>query len=455
MEQRHRCVADVARAESEAIGHRHAGDRDLAVAAHDSLGITAGARGVDQHEQVIGRRVLKSNFGVAVCCDLVSPRGGVDVDVVDIAQRASRIRVGQYQLAVGMVDVSMQRRTPAHRVKPHRDNSRHPRGDQDRGEERCVLQQHPDVRRPARVKPRAQCRRDRSALPEMVAPADERILEVDAPIVDINQRGQQIGDGRKCAVRLLAASCTGRGRRGVRQLATDLQQLPGGAAQRELGLLGGQEVAVHRVVGVDADAAMDVNDAVCHPMPGISRPECGGGDLGVGGQILAESPRRLGKCQPQALDVDVAVRQPLPDRLEAADRAVELFTGLCVFSGQLQSSLEHAELERAVAQDIQRLDPVDDLVAADDTSTTDLDAVEPEMPDAAQAGGVQCGHGDARVAGGDQENGSTGIGFGRHQEAVGDRPVRDLSAGSGQPVAVAGMSRPAPVRRPFRRPVRR
>jgi hypothetical protein len=32
----------------------------------------------------------------------------------------------------------------------------------------------------------------------MVAPADERILEVDAPIVDINQRGQQIGDGRKC-----------------------------------------------------------------------------------------------------------------------------------------------------------------------------------------------------------------------------------------------------------------
>jgi len=31
----------------------------------------------------------------------------------------------------------------------------------------------------------------------MVAPADERILEVDAPIIDVNQRCQQIGDGRK------------------------------------------------------------------------------------------------------------------------------------------------------------------------------------------------------------------------------------------------------------------
>ena len=44
---------------------------------------------------------------------------------------------------------------------------------------------------------------------------------------------------------------------------------------------------------------------------------------------------------------------------------------------------------------------------------------------------------DARVAGGDQENESAGIGFGWHKEAVGDRPVRDLSAGSGQSVAVA------------------
>src|SRR3984885_2256986 len=162
---------------------------------------------------------------------------------------------------------------------------------------------------------------------------------------------------------------------GVRQLATDLQQLTGGAAECELRLLGGQKVAVHRVVGVDADAAVDVNNAVCHPMPGISRPECGGRDLGVGRQTLAESPRRLGKCQPQALGADGGAPQPLPDRLKAADRAVELLAGLCVFSGQLQSAFQHAELERAVAQYVQRLDPVDHLVTADDTSTADLDPV--------------------------------------------------------------------------------
>jgi hypothetical protein len=32
-------------------------------------------------------------------------------------------------------------------------------------------------------------------MPEMVGPADERILEIDAPVVDIDQRRQQIGDG--------------------------------------------------------------------------------------------------------------------------------------------------------------------------------------------------------------------------------------------------------------------
>jgi hypothetical protein len=34
----------------------------------------------------------------------------------------------------------------------------------------------------------------------MVAPADERILEVDAPFVDIDQRCQQIGDSGKSLV---------------------------------------------------------------------------------------------------------------------------------------------------------------------------------------------------------------------------------------------------------------
>ena len=67
----------------------------------------------------------------------------------------------------------------------------------------------------------------------------------------------------------------------VGQLAADAQQLPGRAADRELGLLGRQEVPVHRVVGVDPDAAVHVNGGVRHAMAGIGRPERRRPDLDV------------------------------------------------------------------------------------------------------------------------------------------------------------------------------
>ena len=134
------------------------------------------------------------------------------------------------------------------------------------------------MRWPTRVEPRTQCRGHRGTVPEMVAPADERILEVDAPVVDIDQRRQQIGDGRKVSSQQLGG--------GLRQFAPDPAQLTGGAAQCELGLLGGQEVSVYRVIGVDTDAAVDVHDGVRHPVSGVRRPERGGGHFGVGGQVL-------------------------------------------------------------------------------------------------------------------------------------------------------------------------
>src|SRR5581483_7084527 len=112
-----------------------------------------------------------------------------------------------------------------------------------------------------------------------------------------------------------AGAVTGSGR-GVRQLTADAQQRRGGPAQRELGLLGSQEVPMHRMVGVNADTAVDVNNGVRHPMSCVSGPECRGGDLGVTRKILAEPPGGLGQGEPQPLDIDVAVRQPLPHRLE-------------------------------------------------------------------------------------------------------------------------------------------
>ena len=88
-------------------------------------------------------------------------------------------------------------------------------------------------------------------------------------------------------------------RQGYRPVRGRSQQLPGGAAERELGLLGGQEVAVHRVVGVDADTAVHVHDGVRHAVAGVGRPERRGGHVDVGGQVLGEPPRRLGQRQPQ------------------------------------------------------------------------------------------------------------------------------------------------------------
>src|SRR5438093_1089331 len=98
-------------------------------------------------------------------------------------------------------------------------------------------------------------------------------------------------------------------------------------------------------------------------MSGVGRPECRGSHLGVGGQILAQSPCGLGQCQAQSFDVDVAVRQPLPDRLKAADRTVKLLTSTRVFSGQLQAPVQYPELKRAATQRSKRGNPGDRVVA--------------------------------------------------------------------------------------------
>ena len=69
-------------------------------------------------------------------------------------------------------------------------------------------------------------------------------------------------------------------------------QLRGGSAEGELGLLGRDEVAVHRMVHVDTDAAVDVDGGVRDPVTGLGGPERRGGHLDVGRQVLGQPPRR-------------------------------------------------------------------------------------------------------------------------------------------------------------------
>src|SRR5580693_6970318 len=106
------------------------------------------------------------------------------------------------------------------------------------------------------------------------------------------------------------ASSPGGLSRGFRQFTADPTQLSGGAAERELCLFGGQEVTVHRVIGVDADAAVHVHDAVRHPVPGVGGPERRAGHVDLGGEILRDAPGPLGEGEPQPFDIDVTVGQP-------------------------------------------------------------------------------------------------------------------------------------------------
>ncbi|CPA14045.1 Uncharacterised protein [Mycobacterium tuberculosis] len=55
----------------------------------------------------------------------------------------------------------------------------------------------------------------------------------------------------------------------------------------------------------------------------------------------------------------------MPHRLEAADRAVELFTGARIFGRHLQSALEHTELKSGAAQGGKRAEPNRDIGSAD------------------------------------------------------------------------------------------
>src|SRR4051794_22644624 len=98
-----------------------------------------------------------------------------------------------------------------------------------------------------------------------------------------SRRGTRFGAGpMRCAPRSAPHWRRDAGRQlrgGVGEVLTDDEQLGGGAAQRELGLLDPQEVAVDRVVEVDADAAVDVQAGVAELVAAFARPPLRRGDL--------------------------------------------------------------------------------------------------------------------------------------------------------------------------------
>src|SRR5262245_66034681 len=76
------------------------------------------------------------------------------------------------------------------------------------------------------------------------------------------------------------------------QHAPEPHEADGGAAQVQLELLGGKEVAVQRVVAVDAHPAVDVLRRVHHPLTTLGRPVLRGRHLLRRRQADVEPPRR-------------------------------------------------------------------------------------------------------------------------------------------------------------------
>src|SRR5262245_59840352 len=137
-------------------------------------------------------------------------------------------------------------------------------------------------------------------------------------------------------------------------------ELAGCGAERELDGLRPQVVAMDRIVDVNPDAAVQVLGGVDDAVAGLRRPEVGDPDLVARRDSRAEPPRARPAGDAYGFDVDPRFRRALLHRLEAADRPVKLPALRRVVRGDPQRPLDHAELERAQAEQRAIDHPLDD-----------------------------------------------------------------------------------------------
>src|SRR5262245_4247663 len=104
----------------------------------------------------------------------------------------------------------------------------------------------------------------------------------------------------------------------------EVDQLPARSPEHQLELLGQQEVAVQRVVAVDADAPVQVLGGVDDPLPAGGGPVLGDRHLAVRREARREPPGGLQHREPDGVGVDIGVRSPLAHGLERGDGPAEL-----------------------------------------------------------------------------------------------------------------------------------
>ena len=253
-------------------------------------------------------------------------------------------RLGEHQLAVGVLDVAAQRVTAAGRVQPHR--HRCPRRPQPpaASEKNGVLPSSTPTCGGAPGRAR------RAAAPPRVARGAAMWLR--QVTNESSNRHAAVGRRRSSGAGAGLATDRSSGTAYAERLRPGCRPVRGrvAAAARwrppsanSVCLARGS--SGERVVDVDADAAVDVHGGVRDPVSRPRRPRTRRWRTSM--SAGRPSPSRHAACaqrQPQTLDVDVAVGQPLRHGLEAADRPVELLALAGVLGGQFEAAVEHAEL---------------------------------------------------------------------------------------------------------------
>ena len=90
---------------------------------------------------------------------------------------------------------------------------------------------------------------------------------------------------------------------------------------------------MHRVVGVDAHAAVDVRGAMHDALSAVGGPPLGDQHRRCRDPIPREQPGGLPQCHPHRLEVDVAVGELMVDGLEGRQRTAELLAAVEVRDG--------------------------------------------------------------------------------------------------------------------------
>ncbi len=143
----------------------------------------------------------------------------------------------------------------------------------------------------------------------------------------------------------------------------EARQLRRRRTERQLVVLGPQEVTEQGIGGVDADSPVHLLGGRRDTRARLGRPEFRDGGLPARRPVLTEEPGGLPHGPADRLDVDERVGHPLLHGLEAADRPAELLAFGGVGGGHAQRTLRHAELDRAQPDKRAGIQRLDDLGA--------------------------------------------------------------------------------------------